>query len=119
MFGSSTVFMIYKGIELRVTYDFDSLNIHIEGSYKVPDKKSIKGALNMITDSSNLDYRALTEFGFNRTFKSMEREWAAHNVLYRLNYERERTKDVDLNKSETIGRKIGYFILSLFYPVGK
>ena len=34
---------------------------------------------------------------FQRTDKSLKREWAVHNFLYRVGYERERTKDCDLD----------------------
>ena len=34
---------------------------------------------------------------FERTDKSLKREWASHNFLYCVGYKRERTKDVDLD----------------------
>lgn len=34
---------------------------------------------------------------FGRSINSLVKEWATHNALYCLGYERERTKDVDLD----------------------
>ena len=37
-------------------------------------------------------------------------EWAAHNMLYNLNIQRERTKDVDLDYPQKWYYKVGYGI---------
>lgn len=42
-------------------------------------------------------------------------EWRAHNLLYSMGIEKERTRSVDLSINESWYKKIGYFILSLFY----
>ena len=34
---------------------------------------------------------------FNRSDKSLKREWSFHNFLYMIHYKRERTKDCDLD----------------------
>ena len=34
---------------------------------------------------------------FGRSINSLAKEWATHNALYCLGYQRERTKDVDLD----------------------
>lgn len=42
-------------------------------------------------------------------------EWRAHNLLYDLKYQIDRTCSVDLNIDEPWYHKVGYVILSLFY----
>lgn len=55
---------------------------------------------------------------WKRTNKSLIREWRAHNLLYDFNYERARTKDVDLDYPERWKTQVAYFILSLLYLKG-
>lgn len=98
--------------DLKITFDLTTLNIHIENSFK----KSKKEIRSIICDISNLaPFHALQVAGFDRSNRSMIREWCAHNFLYKHNYKRERTKDVDLNQNESLSRRLGYFFLSLFY----
>lgn len=42
-------------------------------------------------------------------------EWRTHNLLYWLNYERTRTRHLDINADYPLLHKIGYVVGSLFY----
>lgn len=48
-----------------------------------------------------------------RSVNSYYREWKAHNILYKLGFAKERTKNVDLNINEYWWRRLGYFFISL------
>lgn len=56
---------------------------------------------------------------FERTDKSLKREWACHNFAYMLGYERDRTKDCDLDnpcdRPEWIYKLVGFFVW-IFIP---
>lgn len=43
-----------------------------------------------------------------RTYKSLRKEWATHNLCYDWNIKREQTADVDLNYPQTFWEKVGY-----------
>ena len=75
----------------NINYTVSTNNINIKDSYLV-SKKKFKEVLNMIK-SENPDCEVFK----NRTMKSMIREWATHNFCYNINFERNRTKDVDIN----------------------
>lgn len=45
-------------------------------------------------------YEELFPSDWKRSFDSMKIEWYVHNLLYYLNIERDRTKDVDLNNAD-------------------
>lgn len=49
-----------------------------------------------------------------RSERSYFREWKVHNLCYKLNFEINRTRDTDLDYTESRIRKIGYFIVALF-----
>ena len=52
---------------------------------------------------------------YERTIGSWMREWKAHNILYALRIRRSSSQHTDLDEDESLGRRIAYFILSLFY----
>ena len=74
----------------RYYYTYTDNNVHIMGSYNVR-KRSIEGALLKIEASHFL------LLVWQRSIKSLKREWATHNLCYSLGIARSRTKDVDLN----------------------
>ena len=51
---------------------------------------------------------------WERSEKSLRREWAAHNLAYALNYKRDRTADCDLNVNQKWYVKLAYFIVGTF-----
>lgn len=99
-------------INSQTIVNIENLNIHISNSYQFNSKE-----MNKILDyiMSKDYFKMLTTAGFSRSKKSMLREWKAHNLLYNLGYEKERTGSIDLDQNESFSRRIGYFILSLFY----
>jgi hypothetical protein len=50
---------------------------------------------------------------YKRTEKSWEKEWLAHNRLYRMGLFKSHTKDVDFHENESIFRLISYEILGI------
>jgi hypothetical protein len=94
----------------KLIITFDKTNIHIVDSYKIATTDDMQYVLQIVRyAASNYDII------YNRTTNSWIQEWQAHNMLYNLNIRRSSTKDVDINEDELKWRKIGYFILSLFY----
>ena len=118
--GRRTKQINYKGEEKMYTIsipfegnliqaEYNSRNIHIFNSYKVKRKRDMKRILMLIRCASF--NRGIF---YSRKEKSWIREWKAHNILYKLGIKKERTESVDLNENESILRRFGYFILSLF-----
>lgn len=64
-------------------------NIHIEDSYTI-NHRQFEPILSRLKDSYTTNV-------FKRSLWSLQCEWAAHNVLYKLHLFRSHTKDVDLN----------------------
>ena len=89
--------------------EYNGHSISIFNSYKIKRKRDMKFILTLIECASF--NRGIF---YSRSQNSWIREWKAHNVLYKLGIQRKRTGSVDLNEDETILRKFGYFILSLF-----
>ena len=91
-------------------YIANSMNIRIIDSYKIIKRKDMKSAIKQIKKQA-----ASKGFIYKRTNKEWLQEWRAHNLLYVLNYEIDRTKSVDLNEDEPKSRKTLYKILSFIY----
>lgn len=92
-----------------VKYNFseDGTVLTIRDSYTVP-KKDFQKTLNQIKAlHGNMPI-------FQRTDKSLKREWAVHNFCYIIGYKRERTKDCDLDlpsdKPEWVYKFIGWLV---------
>lgn len=68
-----------------------SSNIHIENSFEIKKRKEMKKILLQIK-SEHPECEV-----FNRKLWSLCSEWKAHNRLYKLGIEPDRTKSVDLN----------------------
>lgn len=74
-----------------MTYYITYNNLHIENSFTVKKTKMCKKLK---------EIRKASEGGtivFERSLFSLAMEWTAHNFLYAIGYERERTKDCDLD----------------------
>lgn len=74
-----------------ITYTISYNNLHIVDSYKT-HKCQMRKELQAIKDKDIVD-----TIVFERSLFSMKMEWICHNFLYMVGYERERTKDVDLD----------------------
>jgi hypothetical protein len=98
---------------IQVIMDTEGKNIHIHNSYQVKKVADMKRIIGDFMGKSF--YGKMVEAGFNRSAASMLREWKAHNVLYKWNYEIERTKSVDLDQGESMWRRFCYVFLSLLY----
>ena len=68
----------------------ESNSIKIVSSYKIDDK-DVRNDIICIID----EYVKMNPDTFDRTIESMRVEWFVHNLLYSLNYEPNRTRDVD------------------------
>ena len=93
-----------------IEYEFNKENIHIENSNVVRSISDMKAILDLITAKA-----ARRNIFYKRSMKSWLREWKAHNLLCDHNYKVERTGSVDFSEKESLFRRIGYFILALFY----
>lgn len=97
----------YQGFLLKV--NSNEWNTQIVDSYKVKNRKDMKAILALIRA------KVPTTDAVNRlNINSMIREWRAHNLLYSLNIQKSRTRDVDLNENNWLVR-VAYFVLSLMY----
>jgi hypothetical protein len=70
-------------------------NIRIYNSYLIDDVSVINYVLDYI-----LEYEKNNPSNWNRTKVSMRREWLLHNMAYKVNYNRGRTKDLDLDNED-------------------
>lgn len=113
---AKTVFTFDMGSpewSIQVIMDVEGQNIHIHNSYQVTKTEDMKMILDTIMGKSF--YVKMTDAGFNRSKGSMLREWKAHNVLYKWNYQPNRTKSVDLDENESSWRRFCYFFLSMLH----
>ena len=70
-------------------------NFKIIDSYRITDKDIRNDIISVICDY-NMEYPC----DYYRSVESMRLEWFMHNVSYNLNYEVDRTRDVDFEISE-------------------
>lgn len=89
-------------------YSISCTNIHIIDSYAV-SKKMFKTVLSTIKEDNPTNPVVL-----NRSMFSMKMEWATHNFLYMVNYERERTCDVDINWPMKFLQRMAYCLCGMF-----
>ena len=91
---------------IRIKYSVSVDNVHIENSYRVKRVEDMRDILIRI--------RASTMYQYKRTDDSWVNEWLAHNWLYSLGYEKERTGSVDLSEKESKWRRFVYSVIALF-----
>jgi len=102
---SNTIHTTIDGLNITIS----TSNIHIEDSYTVTNPVDMKNVLNHTIEFLN-DNHITMDTPFNhRSICSMLSEWKTHNNLYKLNYERDRTKSVDLNYPQKWYMSIVYF----------
>ena len=92
-------------------YTITANNIHVFDSYKTTNRKIIKGFL----ETLKVLYPKCTIF--RRSVGSLVREWCGHNLLYEMNFQRARTKDVDLDYPIRWYMEVGYWFLNLIYVI--
>lgn len=103
------VIIQYKNFTLKVHASKD--NTYIQDSYKVKSIDDMQDILWMIQSEVEDDSMAINK----RSIWGMTHEWRAHNLLYSLGIEKDRTRSVDLDINQPWYLKIGYRVLSLFY----
>ena len=91
---------------LKVNFSFD--NVCVYNSYTV-SKNDMSDWIRQIRL-----FGEKNGYIYNRTDKSWINEWKAHNLLFKLGIQPNRTSNVDLNENESLLRRFGYFILSIF-----
>ncbi len=69
--------------------------IKIISSYKIVDNNIQNEILNIL-----IEYEKRYPSKWERTMRSMKKEWIAHNLLYYFDYQINRTEDVDFNNND-------------------
>ena len=102
--------LIFYSGDMPVKVEADVLCTRIEDSHRIKRSREMKAFLREVKKAMP------STFAVNRiSEKAQIREWRAHNLLYALGIEKERTGSVDLDY-EKPSRRICYFILSCLYP---
>lgn len=102
---NNTIHTTIDGLSITIS----TSNIHIEDSYTVTNPVDMKNVLNHTIEFLN-DNHIIMDTPFNhRSICSMLSEWKIHNNLYKLNYERDRTKSIDLNHPQSWYMSVLYF----------
>lgn len=89
--------------------DDEDPDIKIYDSYLILDSNVIEEILDII-----LAYEKENPSNWNRTKSTMRTEWFFHNLAYYLNYQRDRTKDVDLNNYDEENYKNNNYLSLVF-----
>lgn len=104
----SAVTFVYENKTMNCIISVD--NVHIMNSSKIKKSVDMKAIIKIIrVEAEKLGLK------YKRSESSWLREWKAHNFLSERNVESDRTLSVDLNEDETLLKRFGYFILTLFY----
>lgn len=84
-------------------YTFSSNNIQLKSSFKVKKDDFERELLAMREEHPEC-------LVWNRSIKSLKREWAAHNAFHALGILRRKTADTDLNWPQGWLTRIGYVV---------
>ena len=93
--------------DFRIEYNKD--NVKVVSGYKCFRPWMIKDMCRWIWGNERCP-----DVLHGRGWRSLGREWMAHNLLYFLGYQVERTRDVDLN-DEPRSRRMAYFWIAALY----
>ena len=85
-------------------------NTHVFDSYLIRSKEDIRAFLEEIREQSDPDMAIM-----QRTLNSLIAEWRSHNLFYYLHVFRSRTKDVDLERTQSWWREAFCRVVSFFY----
>ena len=94
-----------KGIVIHVYKN----SVNVENSYKIKKHSHIKDVVKYIKENFS-EYTSVSKIDTH----ILVAEWKAHNLLYWLKIERDRTAHCDLNHNNIV-KRILYFIMSLLY----
>ena len=101
------MFLYYNDIELEISVSEN--NIHINNSFKVKSKKDMYHIIQKIKEKyPENNINKISDF-------SLIQEWAVHNLCYKLNLFKNRTKDVDLNVDKPCYITLLYNIIGFLY----
>ena len=84
-----------KDILIVDNRNMDDPTIKVLNSYKIVDNNTQNEILHII-----LEYEKKYPSNWNRTMRSLKKEWIAHNLLYYFDYQINRTVDVDFNNND-------------------
>lgn len=91
-------------------YTISSNNLHVKSSFEIP-KKDFEREL-MAVRAEHPESQV-----WNRSIRSLVREWATHNAFYALGIFRSRTAHMDLNWPQGWLFRLGYVIIgALVWP---
>lgn len=80
-------------------------SVTIYDSFKIKKRRHMKEVIEVIKDY----------FEFEEPTWLLVAEWRVHNLLYKFNYQPDRTMHVDLEKNKSWIHKILYAFFSIFY----
>ena len=75
--------------------NLDNSTMTVYDSQTIKNRQEIETILNILINYEN-EYPS----EWNRTLSSMEKEWIIHNICYFLNYQKARTRHVDLDNND-------------------
>ena len=87
-------------------FEITSDNIHLTSSFEVGKADFERELLSMRESHPE-------SLVWNRSIKSLAREWAAHNAFHALGIFRTNTADVDLNWPQNWLTRLGYYVVGV------
>lgn len=95
--------MIYEDIE----YTVNKYGVEIKNSYLVTDDRTKFVFLHYLLET-------VCELRDNRSYKSLFREWKAHNICYQHGWWKDRSRDTFFEFKHKLFPKIGFWFISTF-----
>lgn len=97
-------------MEEQFKYSVSPNNVHLESSFQVPKKDFVRELMAIRAEHPE-------SLVWNRSIRSLVREWATHNAFYALGIFRSRTAHMDLNWPQGWLFRLGYAIIGwLVWP---
>lgn len=93
-------------MEEQFKYSVSPNNIHLESSFHVPKKNFVRELMAIRAEHPE-------SLVWNRSIRSLVREWATHNAFYALGIFRSRTAHMDLNWPQRWLFRLGYAIIGV------
>lgn len=87
-------------------YTLTSSNLHLISSFKI-SKKDFERELMMLRE------RHPECLVWNRSIRSLKREWATHNAFHAMGILRTQTADTDLNWPQSWSIRLGYAVVGV------